>query len=89
MANEYVNRRLVLDYNEACTNEEDCQDWIVKIKVKVMIKQNHCQNKGKNGQNKGKSWTFILMKQDNCQKKGKNGQNKGKSLTFIMFKQDH
>ena len=26
--------RLVLDYNEACTNKEDCQDWIVKIKVK-------------------------------------------------------
>ena len=35
MANEYVNCRLVLDYNEACTNEEDCQDWIVKIKVKI------------------------------------------------------
>ena len=33
LANEYVNCRLVLDYNEACTNEEDCQDWIVKIKV--------------------------------------------------------
>ena len=30
---DYVNCRLVLDYNEACTNEEDCQDWIVKIKV--------------------------------------------------------
>ena len=30
---DYVNCRLVLDYNEACTNEEDCQNWIVKIKV--------------------------------------------------------
>ena len=29
--------RLVLDYNEACTNEEDCQDWIVKIKVKNFV----------------------------------------------------
>ena len=29
--------RLVLDYNEACTNEEDCQDWIVKIKVNNFV----------------------------------------------------
>merc|ERR1719447_965655 len=28
----YPTGRLVLDYNKACTNEEDCQDWIVKIK---------------------------------------------------------
>ena len=42
VANENVKCRLVLDYNEACTNEEDCQDWIVKIKVK-----NNLLNKGK------------------------------------------
>ena len=34
--------RLVLDYNEACTNEEDCQDWIVKIKVKNLVFFSKC-----------------------------------------------
>ena len=33
----FIFGRLVLDYNEACTNEEDCQDWIVKIKVKNLF----------------------------------------------------
>ena len=46
--------RLVLDYNEACTNEEDCQDWIVKIKVKNFVflskyLYSESENRGKEG----------------------------------------
>ena len=38
----FIFGRLVLDYNEACTNEEDCQDWIVKIKVRNFVLFSKC-----------------------------------------------
>ena len=54
--------RLVLDYNEACTNEEDCQDWIVKIKVKnfVFLSKYLYSESESESENRGKEGCFPL-----------------------------
>ena len=54
----FIFGRLVLDYNEACTNEEDCQDWIVKIKVKNFVLFSKCFDSESESQ--GKKCCFPL-----------------------------
>ena len=56
----FIFGRLVLDYNEACTNEEDCQDWIVKIKVKNFVLFSKCFYSESESENQGKECGFPL-----------------------------
>ena len=56
----FIFGRLVLDYNEACTNEEDCQDWIVKIKVRNFVLFSKCFNSESKSENQGKECCFPL-----------------------------
>ena len=56
----FIFGRLVLDYNEACTNEEDCQDWIVKIKVRNFVLFCKCFNSESESENQGKECCFPL-----------------------------
>ena len=58
----FIFGRLVLDYNEACTNEEDCQDWIVKIKVKNFVLLSKCfySESESESENQGKECGFPL-----------------------------
>lgn len=59
----FIFGRLVLDYNEACTNEEDCQDWIVKIKVKNFVLFLKClySESESESENQGKECCFPVF----------------------------